>query len=279
MNFKKMTDTDLLKDMLYWTNKERETLSNVLWRLKEIEERKLYSTIKCSSLFDYCVKILKYSEGEASRRVSACRMLQQLPEISVQIENGDINLSQLNQLKQFFSTENIQSPDIRKEVLKKVEKKTTRETEKILWGMQKVETPRKIIIQLKEETVLELKKLQALKAHSCPDMDALLIKMAVEVNKIWDPTIYYRRRNITEGNTRYVQVQVKSKVWERDKGICTNCGSSHGIELDHIMPFGAGGKTTFENLRLLYKSCNFRKGVEFYGARAMNQEKGTRRSP
>ncbi|HXH76102.1 MAG TPA: HNH endonuclease [Bacteriovoracaceae bacterium] len=265
MNLKNIANTTLLKDMLYWADKEREALTHILWRLKEIDERRLYSEIKCSSLYDYCVKVLKYSEAQASRRVSACRLLQQMPEISVQIEKGEINLSQLNQVKNFFTNEDIKSPEIKKEVLKKIINKTCRETDRILADMSTVQLPRKVSLMLKEETVVELKKLQGLKAHSCPDMDSLLLKMTLEVSRIWDPTIVYRKRKMTEGHTRYVQKQVKAEVWERDKGKCKNCESTHGLELDHILPFAVGGKTVVENLRLLCKSCNLRKGLEYFG--------------
>ena len=55
-----------------------------------------------SSLFDYCVKVLKYSEGQASRRVSGCRLLQDLPALAEKIEEGALNLTQLNQANFFF---------------------------------------------------------------------------------------------------------------------------------------------------------------------------------
>ncbi|HXH76671.1 MAG TPA: HNH endonuclease signature motif containing protein [Bacteriovoracaceae bacterium] len=270
MKFTNLSDDTLLNEMLFWANKEREALSNVLWRLKEIDERKLYSAVKCGSLFDYCVKVLKYSEGQASRRVSACRLLQQLPEISVQIENGELNITQLNQAKQFFTAEEINSPEIKKEVLKKIIGKTTRETERILWDLKKVEGPRKVSILLKEETVFELRKLQALKAHSYPDMDALLMKMSLDFAKLWDPTTVHRKTRITGGHSRYVQVQVKAEVWERDNGQCSNCGTNHGLEVDHIKPFGAGGKTPrfLESCPVEVKSIIYRDSYNLGAARA-----------
>lgn len=265
MNLRHLTDKALLNETLYWANQERQALIHLLNHLGEIDKRKLYSEIKCTSLFDYCVKVLRYAEGQASRRVSACRLLRQHPEISQDIQKGELNLTQLNQVSKFFKEENIKDPEKRKEVLSKIKNKTTRETDLILWELKKEGSPRRVTVILKEETLQELKRLQRLKAHSCPDLDTLLIRMSSEVTRIWDPTLVKRKRKLTEGDTRYISVQVKAYVWERDKGQCVNCGSTHALELDHIRPFAIGGKTVVENLRLLCRNCNQRKGLEYFG--------------
>lgn len=265
MNY--LTDKQLLEETLYWSQKEREALTNVLWRLKEIDERKLFVELKCRSLFDYCVSFLKYSEGQASRRVSAARLLKQLPEIASDIKKGDLTLTQLNQAKTFFEEENIKRPEEKKEVLELIMGKTTRETEKVLWDLKKEEAPRKVNLTLLEETVEELKKLRELKAHSCPDMDSLLKKMCGVVGDVWDPMIVKRKRKITLKDSRYIQVGVKAAVWERDQGQCVNCGSTLALEVDHIEPYAVGGKTEVENLRLLCHACNQRKAVMYFGKR------------
>lgn len=265
MKLTHVSDKVLLVETLHWVHKERQALIQVLWRLKEIDERKLFATLRCGSLFEYCVKVLKYSEGQASRRVTASRMLKQIPGVISYIESGEINLSQLNQANKFFKEENIKSIQEKKAVFEKIKGKTTRETDRILWELKKIEGPRKVTITLNEETVDELKKIQAIKAHSCPDLDTLLMKMSAEVIQIWDPTLVYRKRKLTKGDTRYVGVQVRAYIWERDKGKCQNCESSYGLEIDHILPFAAGGKTEAENLRLLCKQCNLRKSLEYFG--------------
>ncbi len=65
MNLKHIEDTTLLKDTQFLVCREQNLTAEILWYLKEIDERKLYSEAKCSSLFDYCVKVLGYSEGSA----------------------------------------------------------------------------------------------------------------------------------------------------------------------------------------------------------------------
>lgn len=261
MKLKNMPDEKLLSEMNELAHQERELISQILWHLKEIDQRKLYAEMKCGSLFEYCVKVLRYSEGQASRRVTACRLLRELPELSFEIEKGELNLTQLNQAKHFFYEEQIHLPEEKKKVLDQIKGKTTRESEKILWSLKKEEAPRKVSISLNEETLDELRKLQGLKAHTYHDLDSLLMKMCQEVGVLWNPENIKRRSRGASIHQRYISVQLKAEVWERDQGRCRNCQSQYAIELDHIKPYALGGKTTLENLQLLCRNCNQRKGL------------------
>jgi len=261
MKLKHLPDKNLLNEMSKLVVQEREVLEKVLWHLREIDQRKLYCEVKCGSLFEYCVKVLKYSEGQASRRVTASRLLKELPEVAKEIKKGEINLTQLNQVKQFFLSEGVTAVEDKMKVIEVIKGKTTRETENILWDLKKEDAPKKMNLTLLEETILELRKIQGMKAHACPNMDVLLMKMCGEVKVIWDPTLVIRKRKVGDGDTRYVPVQVRAEVWERDQGKCRNCGTGYALELDHVRAFAVGGKSTVENLQLLCRACNQRKGV------------------
>jgi len=50
--------------------------------------------------------------------------------------------------------------------------------------------------------------------------------------------------------------EVKSFVWNRDKGRCVKCGSQEKLEFDHIIPFSKGGSDTARNIQILCESCN-----------------------
>jgi hypothetical protein len=61
--------------------------------------------------------------------------------------------------------------------------------------------------------------------------------------------------NIEERNRRIPQ-DIKDKVWNRDGGKCSNCGSRENLEFDHIIPFSKGGANTYRNIELLCEECN-----------------------
>ena len=264
MKLSHLTDKTLLLEMISLVHRERALLAEILWRLKEIDRRKLYSDQKCGSLFEYCVKVLKYSEGQASRRVTACRMLKDLPELADDIKDGSINLTQLNQAKHFFNEIGEMDNSEKKKIIDEIKGKTVKETEEILWKKKEHEAPQKVKISLKKETVEALHQLRALKAHSCPDLETLILKMIEVAAKEGDPTVVKRQRATGKGESRFVQVGVKAKVWKKSEGKCANCNSIFALEVDHIHPFAMGGKTKVENLRLLCRNCNQRSGQKAY---------------
>ena len=78
--------------------------------------------------------------------------------------------------------------------------------------------------------------------------------------------------------TRYVPVKVKTAVWKRDEGRCTyttkdgkRCDSKHSLQLEHIKPFAQGGKTTFDNLKLLCPAHNRLSAIQAYGLPKMQK--------
>lgn len=55
----------------------------------------------------------------------------------------------------------------------------------------------------------------------------------------------------------------KQEAYENQDGVCKKCGKKFTIdemEGDHITPWSEGGKTLIENLQMLCKDCNRRKG-------------------
>jgi 5-methylcytosine-specific restriction endonuclease McrA len=74
-------------------------------------------------------------------------------------------------------------------------------------------------------------------------------------------------------NTRYVPQHVKDKVWTRDGGKCAyveaggkRCNSTYNLQFDHYpVPFGRGGPSTVNNLRLLCAKHNRYTAKDVYG--------------
>lgn len=131
MNLRTLSDSQLLEKTESLAQRERELLTEILHHLQEIETRRLFSSLGCKSLFDYCVSRLGYSADQAARRIAAMRLLKEMPEIEEKIEQGSLNLTNLGMAQRLFKSEPISLPE-KIEVLRQLENKSTREAEKIL---------------------------------------------------------------------------------------------------------------------------------------------------
>jgi hypothetical protein len=60
---------------------------------------------------------------------------------------------------------------------------------------------------------------------------------------------------------RKIPDDVRRRVMERDESRCTECGGTDDLSLDHVYPWSLGGPDTEDNLRVLCRSCNSRKGA------------------
>jgi len=62
--------------------------------------------------------------------------------------------------------------------------------------------------------------------------------------------------DIDDDRSRHITQSVKDDVWNRDGGVCTQCGSGENLEFDHIIPHSEGGSNTYRNVQLLCQACN-----------------------
>ncbi len=91
----------------------------------------LYAQLGYKDLKEYCIKELKYSEGSAWRKISAMKLLVEIPEMESKIESGDLNLTQISMARAHFR-EMKTSQEEKKEILVSLENQSTRSTERIL---------------------------------------------------------------------------------------------------------------------------------------------------
>ena len=105
MNLKNMSDEMVLQSSKKARQAECEALTSILHHLRENERRKLYSKLNYPSLFEYAVKELKYSEAQTMRRISAMRVMKEMPEVEKKIESGEHSLTNVNLAHSLFSKE------------------------------------------------------------------------------------------------------------------------------------------------------------------------------
>lgn len=62
---------------------------------------------------------------------------------------------------------------------------------------------------------------------------------------------------VRTGERDPIPAEVRRLIWHRDGGRCRMCGTGRKrVQLDHIVPWSAGGPDTSDNLRLLCGECN-----------------------
>ena len=101
-NIQKMSHKELLSQTKSLVLKERSLHTQILQHLSEIKSRQLHLKMGFSSLFEYAVKELGYSEGAAYRRIQTMKLCQQVPETAQKIQEGKLSLSSASQIQTFF---------------------------------------------------------------------------------------------------------------------------------------------------------------------------------
>lgn len=270
MKLTHLTDKQLHTDAKNLASYERKITAQLLHHLREIETRKLFSEYGYKSLFAYCVQELGFSEAAAVRRINGSRLLKQLPEIEKKIENGDLTLSNLSKAVDKFKQENITDKEFQKEVLNTIENTSSKECEKVL---SEIITPNNLPVEpvklfhpvnlnLSEETYAKYEEVRGLLAHRRLNKDEMFLKIFEITAEQLTKEKFKTNSKLTpaSSDSRYIPAGLKKVVFERDKK-CQKCGSTYGLEVNHIIPYALGGKTELSNLNLLCFNCNQRARI------------------
>lgn len=335
-NLKNLTDQELDVAVLVAAKNERLALVVVLEHLAEVDRRKSFSP-RFESLHAYAAGHLGYDSKSAWRRVSALRLLQEIPEIAPAIESGKLDLTKIVLAQNHFRTETraalaAPAPEetisflpveavAPKSSLTKADKfgvlncmmnQTSREAQRSL--ISKSSAPEKMIrpdyvkplacqsnevrVVLSDEDLALVRELKGLLAHKIPnatvsEVVSLALREAVAAIKKEQSGEGKKRRAAREPirsdegsaedaseapqtkdrvatkaeSRRRAGAALKRNVWNRAEGKCEICASRKALEYDHKVPFAMGGKTTFENLRLLCRNCNQRESIKIFGPR------------
>ena len=92
MKLEDISDNELEVKIVELCKNERKALVELLYHLIEFDKRRAYLASGYSSLYSYCRGKLKFSEGGTHRRISACRVLRDNPEIAQLLIDGDLTL-------------------------------------------------------------------------------------------------------------------------------------------------------------------------------------------
>jgi len=283
MKLNHLSDQALLQQTLLLVKREKEILSEILLHLQEVQRRRLYCELGFGSLFQYCVKQLGYSEDQSYRRINALRIVKEMPEIQMQIAQGELSLSTLGVAQSLFKADATVS---KKEVLAALRNKSKKEAEKIVRDFSpKISEPKKEVrlslTQAQEEKWLAVRSKLA---HSNLSQEEILEKLcdlflapkptpkstlqpkpARKVAPIPAPP------KSSALNARAIPAQIKRQIREKSKNQCSNCGSIYALQIDHCLPRAMGGTNHPRNLTLLCRACNQRAAIRVFGVEKMQR--------
>ena len=97
-----LPDQVLLEQTRMLARHEQALQLSVLDHLREIEARRLYLRRGFSSLFDYTVRELRYTEAAAWRRIKAMRLCRETRGVRERLQDGSLNLSNAALLQNSF---------------------------------------------------------------------------------------------------------------------------------------------------------------------------------
>lgn len=191
------------------------------------------------------------------------RFVRDQPELTAKIRTGELSLTTAAEAQ----TVVVQGKVKKSEVIHHIEGKSSREAERSLLQLSPQTAKPQTRSLDAEHTELrlvvdrhlkaKLDKLRNLRSHKDPSQNYLdIIKDLVELGlRHWDPA-QRRSKAPSAGKSRRPTSSVEAYVGKRDQGKCVKCGSTHLLEIDHIVSWSAGGKSTPENLRLLCRVHN-----------------------
>jgi 5-methylcytosine-specific restriction endonuclease McrA len=285
MNLRGHTNEALLSGVRKLIGSQRELTARLVVYLAEIEHRRLHVVSGFSSMFDFCVKELRLSEGEAFRRLAAARLARRFPVVQTLIASGEVHLSALALLRPHLTKEN------HVELLDAVRGKSKRDVETLLAArFPQRDTPARVRPISPERFRVEftasaalrekLERCLDLSSHTNPKRDlAFVIERAVELllSKLERERLGKAKRpretpsdrrpsDETPGvrpASRHIPTATRRFVFERDGSRCTyvspdghRCDSTAFLELDHVVPHALRGRAEPENLRVRCRSHN-----------------------
>lgn len=102
-----MGNDELLTSLRMALSQECRLVVQLIAGLMEVEQRRLHLESACSSMFEFCVRKLGMSEGEAFRRLCVARLAKRFPALLVAIRERRLHLSSIVLLRELFTESNV----------------------------------------------------------------------------------------------------------------------------------------------------------------------------
>jgi hypothetical protein len=102
-----VSDEALLADLAALVTADLQTTAALLAHIAEVDARALYLPAACSSMHQYCLRVLRFSEDAAFKRIRAARAARKFPQIFEAIARGLVNLTAVVLLAPHLTADNV----------------------------------------------------------------------------------------------------------------------------------------------------------------------------
>jgi 5-methylcytosine-specific restriction endonuclease McrA len=326
---RKLSDSDFIDQMVSTAGVEHSSTIKMLHFINDLERRKLFLDLGYSSVFDYCVRRIKYSSSQAGRRIQAARCCRRYPQFFGYLRTREVCLMTVAMIEPIITDDN------KGDIIQRVRGASRREVERLLseyrppaalrdriryvqvpspsprnvdaalldrrcaravpeiWR-DHVPTEEKAFVQfLADDEFLNLfEEVRNLVPDGGELTFADVMKTVLaEYRDRHSPAARQKRRETKHVNgaasvadagktgangpdshrwewedatkSRHIPDETRDQVFVRDRGQCsfvapdgTQCECKKGLQIDHIMPYAAGGTHELSNLRLLCGAHN-----------------------
>ena len=269
-----LSDRALTAEVVRLASDEQRATAALVAALAEFDIRRLYLREGCSSLFVYCTRVLHLSEHAAYTRIRAARTATRFPVIFDQLAEGEITVTNVGILAPVLTEQN------HRQLLHDARHRTSKEVQLMAVGIDpRPDVPCTItplgpdrfsmLFTMSRDTYDKLREAQDLLQHVTPhgDPDVVFGRALDALLPLLERRKYGRTqapRKVSRGlrHSRYIPLNVRRTVWERDGGQCTfegpagRCTETGLLEFHHIEPFASGGSADARNITLRCRAHN-----------------------
>ena len=104
-----ISDEELLRRLSQLLTQSRRGESELVAHIGEVDERRLYASQACSSMFSYATEVLHLSEHEAYLRITTARAARRHPMLLVMLGDGRLHLSGIARLAPLLTESNCEA--------------------------------------------------------------------------------------------------------------------------------------------------------------------------
>ena len=109
LSLKGVRDGDLLRQLVQLVKQSRGVEAELVAHIGEVELRRLFAQEACSSMFEYCRRILCFRENEAYLRITVARAAREHPVLLEMLRDGRLHLSGVARLAPHLTRQNAEA--------------------------------------------------------------------------------------------------------------------------------------------------------------------------